>query len=193
VDALDDLAARALAEDVGTGDITAEATVPAGARARAQIVQKAPGVIAGLSAAERVFRAVDREVTVQPRVAEGEWRDGGPVLDLEGSARGILAGERTALNLLGRLSGVATLTARYVEAVDGTGCAILDTRNDAEDARAGNGPPPHLPTRSPRRDDPRDGPMEACAPTARKRRNTRADHTLSIGGARLARVKNLEG
>jgi nicotinate-nucleotide pyrophosphorylase (carboxylating) len=136
VDALDDLVARALAEDVGAGDVTAEATVPAGARARAQIAQKAPGVIAGLSAAERVFRAVDREVTVQPRVAEGVWRGGGPVLDLEGSTRGILAGERTALNLLGRLSGVATLTARYVEAVAGTGCEILDTRKTTPGLRA---------------------------------------------------------
>jgi nicotinate-nucleotide pyrophosphorylase (carboxylating) len=128
VDELDLLAARALAEDLGPGDVTAEATVPARARARARIVQKAPGVIAGLDVAERVFRAADPGVALARRAAEGAWRAGGPVLELDGSARGILAGERTALNLLGRLSGVATLTARYVETVAGTGCGILDTR-----------------------------------------------------------------
>ena len=125
---LDDVVARALAEDVGPGDVTTRATVPSGARARARITQKGPGVVFGLQAAERVFAALDPEVACTPLADEGVWREGGPVLDVEGSAAALLTGERTALNLLGRLSGVATTTARYVDAVRGTGASILDTR-----------------------------------------------------------------
>jgi nicotinate-nucleotide pyrophosphorylase (carboxylating) len=125
---LDDVVARALAEDVGPGDVTTRATVPPGARARARITQKEPGVIFGLQAAERVFATLDVEVAGTRLAAEGIWREGGPVLDLEGPAAALLTGERTALNLLGRLSGVATATARYVDAVRGTGARILDTR-----------------------------------------------------------------
>jgi len=126
--ALDDVVTRALAEDVGTGDVTTRATVPHGTRARARITQKEPGVVFGLQAAERVFASLDPEVACTRLTAEGAWREGGPVLDAEGSAAALLTGERTALNLLGRLSGVATTTARYVEAVRGTGARILDTR-----------------------------------------------------------------
>jgi nicotinate-nucleotide pyrophosphorylase (carboxylating) len=126
--ALDDVVARALAEDVGPGDVTTRATVPAGARAWARITQKEPGVVFGLQAAERVFATLDPGVACTRLTAEGVWREGGPVLGLEGSAAALLTGERTALNLLGRLSGVATTTARYVEAVRGTGARILDTR-----------------------------------------------------------------
>jgi nicotinate-nucleotide pyrophosphorylase (carboxylating) len=125
---LDDVVARALAEDVGTGDVTTRATVPHGTRARARITQKEPGVVFGVQAAERVFSSLDPELACTRLTAEGEWREGGPVLDAEGSAAALLTGERTALNLLGRLSGVATTTARYVEAVRGTGARILDTR-----------------------------------------------------------------
>ena len=125
---LDDVVARALAEDVGPGDVTTRATVPPGARARARITQKEPGVIFGLQAAERVFATLDPDVAGTRLAAEGIWREGGPVLDLEGPAAALLTGERTALNLLGRLSGVATATARYVDAVRGTGARILDTR-----------------------------------------------------------------
>ena len=125
---LDDVVARALAEDVGPGDVTTRATVPTGARARARITQKEPGVVFGLQAAERVFAALDPEVACTRLADEGVWREGGPVLDVEGSAAALLTGERTALNLLGRLSGVATTTARYVDAVRGTGASILDTR-----------------------------------------------------------------
>lgn len=125
---LREVVARALAEDVGDGDLTTEATVPDDARARAAITQKAPGVIFGLAAAAEAFRALDPDVAIGPSCAEGQWREFGPVLELEGLARAILAAERTALNSLGRLSGVATLTARYVRAVDGTGARILDTR-----------------------------------------------------------------
>jgi nicotinate-nucleotide pyrophosphorylase (carboxylating) len=119
---------RALAEDVGPGDATTEATVPAEARARAVITQKAPGVIFGLDGAELTFGELDPHVAFERHAEEGTWRDGGPVLTIEGSARAILTGERTALNLLARLSGVATAAARAVRAVEGTGARILDTR-----------------------------------------------------------------
>ncbi len=123
-----DIAARALAEDLGDGDVTTAATVPAETRARAVIRQKAPGVIYGLDVAEQVFRSLDPEATFHREVAEGVWRESGEVLRLEGRARGLLSGERTALNFLQRLSGVATMAARAVQAIDGTGARILDTR-----------------------------------------------------------------
>ena len=113
----DEVVARALAEDVGDGDVTTAATVPESARARATITQKAPGVVFGVDVAEQTFRAVDPGVVLERLALEGEWREGGPVLRLEGSARGILTAERTALNFLQRLSGVATMAARCVQAV----------------------------------------------------------------------------
>src|SRR4051794_5687168 len=107
-----DLIDRALAEDVGSGDVTTEATVDPAARARATVVQKAPGVVYGLEVAAGVFTRLDPNVRAQLGV-EGEWREpGAQVLTVEGSARALLTGERTALNFLGRLSGVATSTAR---------------------------------------------------------------------------------
>jgi nicotinate-nucleotide pyrophosphorylase (carboxylating) len=133
-----EIVARALAEDVGDGDVTTAATVPETARARARITQKAPGVIYGLDVAVEAFRALDTEIVVERLVCEGEWReDGGPVLQLEGSARAILTGERTALNFLQRLSGVATMAARCVRAVsDLEGVQILDTRKTTPGLRA---------------------------------------------------------
>jgi nicotinate-nucleotide pyrophosphorylase (carboxylating) len=125
---IDEIVERALAEDIGSGDVTTAATVPEDARGRALITQKGPGVVFGLDVAERVFRALDPSVTVERLVEEGRWRDTGPVMRIEGSARAILTAERTALNFLQRLSGVATMTARYVQAVAGTGVQILDTR-----------------------------------------------------------------
>jgi nicotinate-nucleotide pyrophosphorylase (carboxylating) len=122
---------RALAEDVGAGDATTEATVDKKARARAMVVQKAPGVISGLAVAAAVFNRVDPEAVAEGLGPVGQWRGAGaPVMAVEGSARGILTAERTALNFLGRLSGVATATARVVHAVrDAGGTArILDTR-----------------------------------------------------------------
>jgi nicotinate-nucleotide pyrophosphorylase (carboxylating) len=119
---------RALAEDVGAGDVTTAATVDDRAYARALIIQKAPGVVFGLEITEATFRELDPDVRIERLAPEGEWREGGPVLRLEGSARGLLIGERTALNFLQRLSGVATLSARYVREVAGTGTRILDTR-----------------------------------------------------------------
>jgi nicotinate-nucleotide pyrophosphorylase (carboxylating) len=123
-----DLIDRALAEDVGDGDATTEATVDADARGVATITQKAPGVISGLEVAEAVFLRLDADAVITRLGPEGEWREGGPVLRVEGAARGILTAERTALNFLGRLSGVATKTARVVRSVGEGGAKILDTR-----------------------------------------------------------------
>ena len=133
---LADVVRRALAEDLGAGDVTAAAVVPEEARAMAVIEQRAPGVIYGLDAAREVFAQLDSKLRFEPLAAEGEWREGGEVARVSGPARGILAGERVALNLLGRLSGVATLTARYVRAVEGTGARILDTRKTTPGLRA---------------------------------------------------------
>jgi nicotinate-nucleotide pyrophosphorylase (carboxylating) len=121
---------RALAEDVGDGDATTEATVEPDARARATITQKAPGVISGLDVAEAVFLRLDPDAAITRLTPEGEWREDGPVLEVEGAARALLTAERTALNFLGRLSGVATATAKVVRAVEDAGgtARILDTR-----------------------------------------------------------------
>jgi nicotinate-nucleotide pyrophosphorylase (carboxylating) len=124
-----DLIDQALAEDVGDGDATTLATVAETARARATIRQKAEGVISGLDVAEAVFRRLDPDVRTQRLGPEGEWRAAGaPVLRIEGSARALLTGERTALNFLGRLSGVATKTARVVRAAGPGAAKIIDTR-----------------------------------------------------------------
>ena len=124
-----DLVRRALEEDIGAGDLTSEATVPAGTRARASVVQKAAGVVYGVEVALLAFSLLDERVVAEQRGVEGEWREAGAVvLVVSGDARALLAGERTALNFLGRLSGVATATARAVAAVEGTGARVLDTR-----------------------------------------------------------------
>ena len=133
---LTEILARALAEDIGDGDVTTAATVPERAMAHAIVTQKAPGVVFGLDVAAEVFRLVDPELAVQPLTREGEWREHGPVLELEGRARSILTAERTALNFLARLSGVATMAARAVRAVEGTGATILDTRKTTPGLRA---------------------------------------------------------
>ncbi len=134
---MQELIDRALAEDIGSGDVTSLATVPEDALARARIEQKAPGVIAGLNAAESVFRRLDPDLRWHAHVSDGDgWREGGLVAEVAGSARWILAGERVALNFLGHLSGVATLTARYVHAIEGTGAKILDTRKTTPGLRA---------------------------------------------------------
>src|SRR5215210_3619976 len=109
---LADLVDRALAEDVGDGDVTAEATVDPAAPGVATITQKAPGVISGLAVAEAVFARLDPQARIERLGPEGEWREPpAPVLRIEGAARALLTAERTALNFLGRLSGVATTTA----------------------------------------------------------------------------------
>jgi nicotinate-nucleotide pyrophosphorylase (carboxylating) len=125
---LDALVERALAEDIGSGDVTTEATVDPSTHAIARITQKAPGVVYGIDVAGAVFRAVDAHVVLTQTGPEGVWRENGPVLEITGAAAGLLAAERTALNFMQQLSGVATLTARCVQAVEGTGARILDTR-----------------------------------------------------------------
>ncbi|MFM8562144.1 MAG: carboxylating nicotinate-nucleotide diphosphorylase [Solirubrobacterales bacterium] len=124
----EEVVARALAEDVGEGDLTSLATVPEGARAVATITQKEPGVLFGFEAARIAFTSLDPGAQVEPLAEEGQWREPGPAMRVEGSARALLGAERTALNLLGRLSGVATLAARYARAVEGTGAQVIDTR-----------------------------------------------------------------
>lgn len=134
---LENLVQRALDEDVGPGDVTTEAIVPADARARALIVQKAPGSIYGLELAELTFRALDPGVRVERLVREGCWSaEGGPVLRAHGRARALLTGERTALNFLRHLSGVATFAARAASAARGTGAKVLDTRKTTPGLRA---------------------------------------------------------
>jgi nicotinate-nucleotide pyrophosphorylase (carboxylating) len=128
VDGLEELVSRALEEDLGSGDVTSEATVGARTMARARIVQKQPGVIYGLDAAEAAFLLLDPGAQVQRLTEEGVWRDGGDVLTVAGRARALLSSERTALNFLARLSGVATASARAGREVQGTGARVLDTR-----------------------------------------------------------------
>jgi nicotinate-nucleotide pyrophosphorylase (carboxylating) len=124
-----DLIRRALAEDVGSGDATTESTIPEGHRSSGRIVAKEEGVLAGLPVAEAVFRMLDPDVTVRREVADGaHLMPGAVVATIEGRTRAILTAERVALNFLQRLSGVATLTARYVRELDGTRTKLLDTR-----------------------------------------------------------------
>jgi nicotinate-nucleotide pyrophosphorylase (carboxylating) len=129
LEGLRELVERALEEDLGSGDITAEAVVPADAGAQGRIIQKQPGVVFGLDAAAETFRQTGAD-GFERIGEEAEWRESVPaeVALVTGPARALLAAERTALNLLCHLSGVATLTARFVTAVEGTGATILDTR-----------------------------------------------------------------
>jgi len=124
-----ELIERALDEDLGSGDVTAEATVPAGLQGQAHLIQKEPGVIFGLDIAAEVFRRVGA-TEFDRTVIEGHWHESVPrdMALIHGPARAILAGERVALNFVGHLSGIATMTARFVDAVAGTGTKILDTR-----------------------------------------------------------------
>jgi nicotinate-nucleotide pyrophosphorylase (carboxylating) len=118
----------ALAEDIGRGDLTTEATVAADTQAEATILQKAPGVLAGLPVVEAVFAALDPRVRIERVAEEGSWGDHRVVARLSGPARAILTGERTALNFVQRLSGVATMSRRAREVVEGTNATVLDTR-----------------------------------------------------------------
>jgi nicotinate-nucleotide pyrophosphorylase (carboxylating) len=126
---LSTLVANALAEDTGGRDVTADALVPQGTRARARVVQKQPRGGVGHHAVDEALRQCGIE-DLERLVIEGQWREEvpAPVASASGPAASLLAAERTALNFLGHLSGVATLTARFVEAVAGTGARILDTR-----------------------------------------------------------------
>src|ERR687897_1441326 len=135
--ALGALVARALAEDVGAGDITSDAVVAPDTHARARLVQKQPGVLFGLDAAQEVFRQAGAG-SFERLAPEGEWRDEVPadVALAAGPARALLAAERTALNLLCHLSGIATLTARYARELEGYEAELLDTRKTTPGLRA---------------------------------------------------------
>jgi nicotinate-nucleotide pyrophosphorylase (carboxylating) len=136
-DEIREIVARALAEDVGSGDVTAEAVVDEGASARATILQKQAGAVFGFEAVAEAFRQAGAE-GFEPIAVEGQWSDSVPVTAarVSGPARALLAAERTALNLLGHLSGIVTLTARFVEAVEGSGVRILDTRKTTPGLRS---------------------------------------------------------
>lgn len=123
------LVRAALAEDVGSGDVTSLATVPESARARALMVAREPLVVAGLELVEAVFREASEQITALRLANDGQHlKQGQTLMRVTGPARPILAAERVALNCVQRLSGIATLTARFVEAVRGTNARILDTR-----------------------------------------------------------------
>lgn len=135
---LERLVAIALSEDLGeAGDVTSAATIPDGASAAGALVARGAGVVAGLHAARAVFAAVDATVRFTATVADGDAIDGGATIaTVAGPTRALLAGERTALNLLSHLSGVATATARYVAVLAGTGCTVRDTRKTLPGLRA---------------------------------------------------------
>jgi len=124
-----DIVARALAEDIGPGDVTSELAIPAAARARGVFLAKQPGVLSGLVVAEECFRQVDPSVAFRALVAEGEaFTVGTHLAEVTGPARALLSAERVALNFLQRLCGVATLTREFVDRVAGTRARIVDTR-----------------------------------------------------------------
>ena len=126
---LDQLARAALAEDVGSRDATTEACVDAGARAIGTLVAKQELVVAGLDVAMHVFRAVSPEIGWEARAREGDrFKEGDLIASVAGPARAVLTGERVALNFIQRMSGIATITDRFVRAVAGTRAKIRDTR-----------------------------------------------------------------
>ena len=128
----------ALAEGVGDGDVTTDGLVDGGATCRAELLLKEPGVVCGLDEAALVFAACDAEAMLDAAYGDGDAVEDAParLATVDGPARAILTAERTALNLVGRLSGIATLTRRYVEAIEGTGAVILDTRKTTPGLRA---------------------------------------------------------
>ncbi len=129
MNALLTLIRMALAEDLGAGDITSDFFIAASHQSQSEIITRQPLVVAGLSVVLTLFAELDPQLLVIPKAKDGERRDiGDPLLSLKGSTRSILAGERAALNFLGRLSGIATWTRAHVDAAQGTGVTILDTR-----------------------------------------------------------------
>jgi nicotinate-nucleotide pyrophosphorylase (carboxylating) len=136
-DTLERIVHAALAEDVGAGDVTTDATVAPDSVGSAELLAKEPGAICGLRVAEAVFRALDPDIRFEALVSDGDVVEAHAVVArVTGSQRAILTGERVALNFLGRLSGIATLTRRYVHAIDGTGAVVLDTRKTTPGLRA---------------------------------------------------------
>lgn len=134
---LDEVLRRFLAEDLGSGDVTTDSIVPEEARVSARIVAKSECVVSGLSVSRRVFELLDHSLSWEDQVRPGaKVAPATTLARLSGRTRAILSGERVALNLLQRMCGIATTTRRYVEAVAGTGCRILDTRKTAPGLRA---------------------------------------------------------
>lgn len=135
---IDEFVRRVLAEDLGTGgDVTSTATVGERARFRAQLACREPIVVAGLDIAAAFFRALDADVQIEHCIGDGDAAGAGTVLmRLEGLARAMLSAERSALNTLQHLSGIATLTRLYIEAIAGTGAVLLDTRKTLPGLRA---------------------------------------------------------
>ena len=128
---------QALAEDIGAGDVTTNCIVPADAQIGGQIIAKQNGIISGFDVAAAVFLFLDENMSFRSGVQDGSRVESEAVIgDLFGSARAVLTGERTALNFLGRMSGIATLTRRFVDMVAGTRAKILDTRKTAPGLRA---------------------------------------------------------
>jgi len=128
---------RALDEDIGAGDVTTDSIVPADALMRGQIISKQAGIVAGMDVACGVYRTLDEQVSFEAHVPEGAQVENQQALALvSGRARTLLTGERTALNFLGRISGIASLTHQFIEAVAGTRAVILDTRKTAPGLRA---------------------------------------------------------
>jgi nicotinate-nucleotide pyrophosphorylase (carboxylating) len=133
---ISEMVQRALEEDVGPGDVTAEATIPVHATGRARILAREDLVCAGLPIAECVFRALDPEMRFDERVQDGEpVSRGADLLQISGRARAILTAERTALNFLARLSGIATLTYQFTQQIAGTRAKVLDTRKTTPGSR----------------------------------------------------------
>jgi len=134
---LERIALAALAEDVGSGDVTTEATVAEDATCVALLLLKEPGVVAGLPVVEAVFRALDPNASFELLAEDGSrFEQPAELGRISGRTRAVLTGERTALNFVGRLSGIATLTRRFVDAIEGTGAEILDTRKTTPNLRA---------------------------------------------------------
>ena len=128
-DTVERIVLAALAEDIGAGDVTTDATVPADAVGVADLLVKEAGVVCGVRVAETTFRALDPDIRFEALASDGDVVDPPAVVArISGSERAILTGERVALNFLGRLSGIATLTRRYVDAIEGTDASVLDTR-----------------------------------------------------------------
>jgi nicotinate-nucleotide pyrophosphorylase (carboxylating) len=127
---------RWLAEDLGPGDVTSQALIEPEVRSTAAILLKEPGVVCGLGIVRAIFGELDDDLAWDARQADGDRLEPGQLVTLQARTRAILGGERLALNLLGRLSGIATLTRQFVDAIDGTGATILDTRKTTPGLRA---------------------------------------------------------
>jgi nicotinate-nucleotide pyrophosphorylase (carboxylating) len=134
--AVKEIVTRALEEDIGTGDVTTDPLISPDFSCKAVITMKEKGVIAGFPLVSLLYKVLDEKVVLHPLLNDGDYADGPKdIAQMEGPARGIVKGERVALNFLQRLSGIATLTREFVERVEGTGVTILDTRKTTPNLR----------------------------------------------------------